>query len=91
MPERKHKEIRLGKWRSKAVPFTASDPESAARVLPMKYRTFEDPLFPGVWRVEPVDYTGRGIVYLFHDVLDAHTCVRRKNKEYADSIGRQRE
>jgi hypothetical protein len=32
---------------------------------PKHYLFCEDLLFPGVWRSEPVDYQGRGFVFLF--------------------------
>jgi len=32
----------------------------------MRYRALEDPFFLGTYKAEPVSYTGRGIVYLFH-------------------------
>lgn len=51
----------------------------------MRYRTYADPLFPGTWKVEPVGYTGRGIVYLFPTEDEARAWERRKNKQYLES------
>jgi hypothetical protein len=55
-----------------------------------KYRVLPDKLFPGTWRVEPVDYTGRGIVYLFPNEEEARDWEKRKNKQYLDSKSRRK-
>lgn len=45
---------------------------------PRQYRAVPDVLFPGTWRAEPVNYKGRGMVYLFHG-----EGAQREAEEYA--------
>lgn len=61
-------------------------PEKPAGPKPLHpsrhYRACKDEQFPGSWRVEPVSYTGVGIVYLFHGETaeaDAIACANSKN------------
>jgi hypothetical protein len=44
-------------------------------------REDHDQGFEPCWRSEPVNYTGRGIVYLFHCEADAVDWTNRKNAE----------
>jgi hypothetical protein len=50
----------------------------------VRYHACEDPLFPGEWRVEPVKYAGRGVVYLFRGDdarFEALAWAKHKNAE----------
>jgi hypothetical protein len=76
---RKRSADRSEKWRAKAAPFEKTG------VIPMKYHALEDPLFPGTWRAEPLDYAGRGIVYLFRSEAEAWACAKRKTKQFLES------
>jgi hypothetical protein len=47
-----------------------------------QYRACEDVLFPGTWRVEPLNYAGWGCVYLFHGKraqMQAAEFAKKKN------------
>jgi hypothetical protein len=46
-----------------------------------RVRKDEDQAFTPCWRSEPVNYTGRGIVYLFHSEDDAVAWTNQKNAE----------
>jgi len=50
-------------------------------VAQYQVRRDEDQGFEPSWRVEPVNYTGRGIVYLFDCESDAEAFVKQKNEE----------
>lgn len=52
------------------------------KVVPFRYRALKDPCFPGTWRVEPVVYEGRGIVYLFRSEEEARAWAKKKNAEF---------
>lgn len=56
--------------------------------MPTRYRAFEDPLFRGTWRVEPINYAGRGFVYLFNGSTarqEATAWEKEKNRQYSVS------
>lgn len=48
--------------------------------VPMRYHAIPDKLFPGKWLAQPVDYTGRGIVYIYGNAEDAKEQASRVNK-----------
>lgn len=53
----------------------------------MKYCVAEDKQFPGVWRAEPVNYHGRGFVFLFKGEMAKYEAAAfAKNKNRRDGF-----
>lgn len=77
-----------GLWRVVAPGEKVPAPIPAPRTIltleqPVRYCAVEDKHFPGTWRVEPVDYRGRGVVYLFHGEMakyEAAAFAKSKNR-----------
>jgi hypothetical protein len=48
---------------------------------PVQYRACREVGFSPKWRVEPVNYVGRGVVYIFDTEAEAIEKANAKNKE----------
>jgi hypothetical protein len=88
MPPRKRKGFRVNAWKATDVPYAPPTAAAAAQMVvtieePRRYHALEDCLFPGTWKVEPVDYVGRGIVYLFKTEAEARDWAKHKNQKFA--------
>lgn len=48
--------------------------------VPMRYHAIPDKLFPGKWLAQPVDYMGRGIVYIYNTPEEAKEKASQVNR-----------
>lgn len=59
---------------------TEAWPFPVVRLPRMLYHAIPDKLFPGAWHALPVNYTGRGLVYILRTHKDAEAKAAEVNK-----------